>query len=105
MQAAARAFQLARKLGVTIGNGSDVGVFAHGDNARELEWMVKLGMTPLEACARPPWSMRRCWASSALGQLREGYLADVVAVQGDPTQDGLAKSANGHKDGTIFTRP
>ncbi|WP_229257614.1 metal-dependent hydrolase family protein [Duganella callida] len=108
MQAAARAFQLARKLGVTIGNGSDVGVFAHGDNARELEWLVRLGMTPVEALrAATVVNAAVLQQGSALGQIREGYWADVVAVQGDPTQDigALRQVKLVMKGGTIFHRP
>jgi imidazolonepropionase-like amidohydrolase len=108
MQAAARAFQLARKLGVIIGNGSDVGVFAHGDNARELEWMVRLGMTPLEALrAATVVNAAVLDQSAALGQIREGYLADVVAVEGDPSQDisSVRKVRLVMKGGMIFRHP
>jgi len=81
-------FARALKSGVTIANGSDVGVFAHGKNARELELMVAYGMSPQQA-------LRAATATAAavlrkdkeLGRIAPGYLADLVAVKGDPLAD------------------
>lgn len=108
MQAAERAFKLALKSGVTIGMGSDVGVFRHGDNARELVWMVRHGMTPPQALlAATAVDARVLGRQEDLGKLKPGFLADIVAVAGDPTRDiGASKAVVlVIKDGVVHRRP
>ncbi|HJP94535.1 MAG TPA: amidohydrolase family protein [Pyrinomonadaceae bacterium] len=82
------AFRAALDAGVTIASGSDVGVFAHGDNARELEAMVNFGM-PLIDVLRSATSVdaRVLHMADKIGSIKPGLLADVIAVEGDPTKD------------------
>jgi imidazolonepropionase-like amidohydrolase len=83
-----RMFRDALASGVTICNGSDVGVFSHGNNALELELMVEYGMTPLQALkAATSVNARIMHRENELGRVAPGLLADLVAVQGDPTKN------------------
>lgn len=82
-----RAVQAARQAGVTFAVGGDVGVFAHGDNARELELLVQdYGFTPLEVLRGVTSGNARLFHLADRGRLAPGLLADLVAVAGDPTQ-------------------
>jgi imidazolonepropionase-like amidohydrolase len=81
-------FAAALAAGVTMCMGGDVGVYAHGDNAREMELMVSYGMRPAAVLIAATGGNARIFGlESRLGTLRPGLLADLVAVQGDPTQD------------------
>jgi imidazolonepropionase-like amidohydrolase len=85
---AADAFRNALKAGVTIGCGSDVGVFTHGTNWREVEWMAKLGMTNLQALrAATGVDARILGKQKELGRIALGFDADLIAVLGDPFEN------------------
>ncbi|HEX3466865.1 MAG TPA: amidohydrolase family protein [Candidatus Elarobacter sp.] len=79
------AFDAARASGVTIANGSDIGVFPHGQNAREIELLVEHGLSPIEALRAATSVAARVLRYDGLGTIRSGAHADLLAVLGDPT--------------------
>ena len=81
-------FKAALAAGVTIISGSDVGVFTHGDNARELDLMVDYGMSPIDALrSATSIATRVLHMDNRIGSIKAGMLADLAAFEGDPTRD------------------
>ncbi|NII75667.1 imidazolonepropionase-like amidohydrolase [Dyella sp. SG562] len=108
MKEAGRAFGTAMKLGVTIGNGSDVGVFAHGSNWREPAAMVRAGMTPAQALhAATDVAARILREQERLGRIAPGLRADLAAFAGDPSEriSDLQHPVFVMKDGTVYRTP
>ncbi|KAA0070242.1 amidohydrolase family protein [Rhodanobacter sp. T12-5] len=108
MKEAERAFRTALKVGVTIGNGSDVGVFAHGTNWREPAAMVRDGMTPAQALhAATDVAAKILRQSQHFGRIAPGLAADLAAFSGDPSTriDALEKPVFVMKDGVPHRSP
>lgn len=84
LEATRRAF----KAGVRLGMGSDAVYTGFGQNTRELEWFVKAGMTPAQALQTATTTAADLLdRADSLGRLRPGFLADIVAIEGDPLKD------------------
>ncbi len=74
--------------GVTISMGGDAGVFTHGENAREMELMVDYGMKPIDVLKSATSINADVFGySNKIGRIKPGLLADIIAVEGDPTQN------------------
>jgi len=98
-------FAKAYKRGVPIAFGTDAGVFPHGTNAQEFEYMVEAGMPAEEALrAATITNANLLGMGDDLGQLKAGYLADIIAVEGNPLSDvGVLKEVRFvMKEGRIY---
>jgi imidazolonepropionase-like amidohydrolase len=81
-----KSFAIALKTGVSVCMGGDVGVFAHGDNAREMELMVEYGMKPIDVLTSTTSVNADAFGyGGQFGRIKTGLLADLVAVEGDPS--------------------
>ena len=106
MKAKRKSFSDALYAGVTICMGGDVGVFAHGDNAREMEMMAEYGMLPVDVL-RSATSVNAdvFKINKTAGRISPGLFADILVVQGDPSKNihDIRNVKLVMKDGIIYT--
>ncbi len=97
-------FTKAVKMGVKVAYGTDSGVYPHGDNAKQFAYMVRYGMTPMQAVQSATIRAAELLGKEeTLGSVQPGRFADLVAVKGDPLQDirVLENLTHVMKDGKI----
>jgi len=102
-----KSFQLALRSGVTICMGGDVGVFAHGDNAKEMELMVEYGMKPIDALKSATSTNADVFGyGNKIGRINKYLFADIIAVEGDPSADikNIRKIKLVMKDGVVYKK-
>lgn len=99
-----KSFKMALDSGVQIVFGGDVGVFPHGENYREMELMVDYGMKPLDVLISATSNNASMFHLNQLGNLEKGFLADIIAVEGNPTKDiSVIKNVSFvMKDGVVY---
>lgn len=104
---AAESFERALKHDLKILFGTDAGVFPHGDNAREFEARVALGMTEIEAIRGATSYAAEALGTPDRGRIAAGLLADIIGVAGDPLDDiALLQDVRFvMKDGVVYKRP
>lgn len=97
-------FTEALKAGVTIVMGGDVGVFTHGDNAREMLLLAEYGMKNIDVLRSATSVNAAVFELKDLGNIKPGYLADMVAVYGNPVEDirAVKQIRMVMKDGVIY---
>ncbi|MEP3371076.1 MAG: amidohydrolase family protein [Maribacter dokdonensis] len=99
-----KSFKMALDSGVQIVFGGDVGVFPHGENYREMELMVDYGMEPLDVLISATSNNAKMFHLNQLGNIKKGFLADIIAVEGNPTKDiSVIKNVSFvMKDGVVY---
>nr|WP_314862185.1 amidohydrolase family protein [uncultured Undibacterium sp.] len=101
-------FARAVKAGINIAFGTDAGVFPNGENAKEFRYMVEAGMSPIAALRSATLGAAELLnQSKRLGSIEPNYVADIIAVKGDPLTDVtlLEKVAFVMKDGVVYKKP
>ena len=80
-------FRKAHRAGAKMVYGTDAGIYPHGQNARQFRWMVRYGMTPIEAIRSATANAAEALGRSDVGVVEAGRHADLIAVKGDPLAD------------------
>lgn len=102
-----KSFSDALIAGVPIVMGGDVGVFAHGENVREMELMVEYGMKPLQVLKSATSSNADIFGlGNQIGRIKADFLADIIAIEGNPLKDisNCRKIRFVMKDGVIYKK-
>ena len=97
-------FAKAYKKGVPIAFGTDAGVFPHGENAKEFQYMVDAGMPEMKALQSATINNAKVLKNEQIGQIKAGFFADIIAVNDDPTKNikTLENVIFVMKDGVVY---